>query len=443
MLRLKFVSGLMDRPAVATPAPVDRAAHEELARDAARQGAVLLVNRGGALPFAGLSRSKIAVIGPLGDGVDAQAAMLGGYSANPAPFSVATLAAALRAEAGSVSYSAGADPCNATVDAAAVRSAVAAAAAAELVVVALGDSGGVECVTCGEGRDRTDLNLPGSQLPLLRAVLDGVDSTKTKVVVTLIHGRPVTFGGDDRCGRFESCHNQLLEHPALSALIAAWHPGQFGGSALVDLISGRAPFVGKLTQAWPRSVGHIARGSGTGPWFGIPLRQGTKLTGDALASGLKTPLFPFAFGLQPGAEFRFSDFELSAKAVSHTATVTATVTVRNSGTQRSAVTVQLYYSPPIAPGGVMRFARRLVSFERVWLDPAASERVSLAFDVAEALGRYDEFCREWHGDESCTPGWVTDRGIYGLHVGDCCVSGVVNSTETCFNQVSTTLRVVE
>ena len=91
----------------------------------------------------------------------------------------------------------------------------------------------------------------------------------------------------------------------------------------------------------------------------------------------------------------------------------------------------------------MRFARRLVSFERVWLDPAASERVSLAFDVAEALGRYDEFCREWHGGSSCTPGWVTDPGIYGLHVGDCCVSGVVNSTETCANQISTTLRVAE
>ena len=247
VLRLKFASGLMDRPAVLSAAPVDREPHKELARDAVRQGAVLLINRGDALPFVGLSRAKIAVVGPLGDGFDAQAAMLGGYSAKPA-VAVATLFSALRTEASRVSFSAGASPCNATVDAAVVRAAVAAAASADLVLVAVGDSGGLECVTCGEGRDRTDLDLPGSQLPLLQAVLEGVDPKKTKVVVTLIHGRPVTFGGDDRCGRFESCHNQLLEHPALSAVVAAWHPGVFGGPALVDLLTGRAPFVGKLTQ---------------------------------------------------------------------------------------------------------------------------------------------------------------------------------------------------
>ena len=181
-------------------------------------------------------------------------------------------------------------------------------------------------------------------------------------------------------------------------------------------------------------MGHIAAGSGVAPWFGIPLRQGTNLKGDAYASGLKTPLFPFAWGLTPGAEFRFSDFELSAKAVSRTATVTATVTVRNSGTKRSATTVQLYYSPPIAPGGIMRFARRLVSFERVWLAPAASERVSMTLNVSDALSRYDEFCQVWDAQD-CAPGFVVDPGVYGLHVGDCCVSGVVNASATCTNQV--------
>eukprot|EP01047_Picozoa_sp_COSAG01_P039906 COSAG01_NODE_3323_length_6256_cov_2.121813_3_plen_371_part_00 len=370
--------------------------------------------------------------------------MLGGYSASPI-VPVATLLSALQAEravdTSAIPFVSGANPCNATVDQAAVRSAVSVAAAAELVLVAIGDSGGLECVTCGEGRDRTDLDLPGSQLALLRAVLDGVEPAKTRVVVVLIHGRPITFGGDERCGRLESCHNELLEHPALSAMVAGWHPGQFGGPALVDLLSGRAPFVGKLTQAWPRSVGHIARGSGVAPWFGIPLRQGTKLKGDAYASGLKTPLFPFAHGLQPGAAFSFSHFELSTNEVSRTGTVTATVSVQNSGTVRSAATVQLYYSPPIAPGGVMRFARRLVSFERVWVAAGTVERVSLTFNVSESLSRYDEFCQVWHGD-SCAPGWVLDPGVYGLHIGDCCVSGVVNASATCASQLSAAVRVI-
>ena len=67
MLRLKFASGLMDRePAEIPQTHMDRASHEELARDAARQGAILLINRNDALPFAGLSRAKVAVVGPLG-----------------------------------------------------------------------------------------------------------------------------------------------------------------------------------------------------------------------------------------------------------------------------------------------------------------------------------------------------------------------------------------
>ena len=449
VLRLKFASGLMDRPAAVAAAPVNREEHQELARDAARQGAVLLINRGGALPFKQLSNraTRVAVVGPLGDGLDAQLAMLGGYSSKPTG-TVATLLSALRADraaAGTqqegVTFAAGANPCNATVNGTEVQSAVSLAADAELALVVVGDSGGVECVTCGEGRDRTDLDLPGSQLALLRAVLDGVDAARTKVVVVLIHGRPVTFGKDDRCGRLESCHNALLDHPALSAMVAAWHPGEFGAPALVDLLAGRFPFVGKLAQAWPRSVGHIAEGSGVAPWFGIPLRQGTKLSGDAYASGLKTPLFPFAWGIQPGAAFSFSHLELSAKEVSRTGNVTVAVSVQNSGTVRSAATVQLYYSPPIAPGGVMRFARRLVSFERVWISAGATQHVTMAFNVSESLSRYDEFCQVWDGD-SCAPGWVVDPGEYGLHVGDCCVSGVVNSTATCQGQISTTLRVV-
>eukprot|EP01043_Picozoa_sp_COSAG02_P043353 COSAG02_NODE_3768_length_6264_cov_5.702676_5_plen_852_part_00 len=443
VLRLKFASGLMDRPAVAAQMPFDRERHQELARDAARQGAVLLINRGDTLPFKHLSRAKVAVVGPLGDGLDAQSAMLGGYSSTPTG-TVTTLFSAVRtatAAQGSVRFAAGANPCNATVNADEIQSAVALARSSELTLVVVGDSGGTECVTCGEGRDRTDLDLPGSQLALLRGVLDGVDSSRTKVVVVLIHGRPVTFGKDERCGRLQSCHNQLLDHPSLSAMIAAWHPGQFGAGALVDLLSGRFPFVGKLAQAWPRSVGHIAEGSGVAPWFGLPLRQGTNLERDAYASGLKTPLFPFAWGIQPGAAFSFSNLELSAREVSATDRVTVSVFVRNTGSVRSAATVQLYYSPPIAPGGVMRMARRLITFKRVWVAAEATEHLQLAFDVSESLSRYDEFCQVWNGD-ACAPGFVVDPGVYGLHIGDCCVSGVVNSTGTCRGQLSTILQCI-
>ena len=80
-------------------------------------------------------------------------------------------------------------------------------------------------------------------------------------------------------------------------------------------------------------------------------------------------------------------------------------------------------------------------------DPRLGRRLRMAmFDmdspaVGEALSRYDEFGREW--DAALTPGWTVDPGVYGLHVGDCCVSGVVDASATCSSQLSTTLRVLE
>ena len=486
-LRLKFASGLFDRPAVVRsssatdPAKTasDHARRVALARDAARQGIVLLVNKRSALPDVNLLSAgrRVAVVGPLGDGLDAQQSMLGGYAPKDVS-AVATLAAALRAAAGDgpaaakVSFAAGATPCNNSVPTGPMdgqAAAVALAAASDVAFVVVGDSGGVDCDTCGEGRDRTSLELPGSQLPLLRAVLNGVTHAKTKVVIVLVHGRPVTFGAAKECARLDECHNDdVLGHPALSSVVAAWRPGQEGGGALVDLVTGAAPFVGKLTQAWPRSVGQIGA-AGVGPWFGLPLRQGTTLTGDAYAEGLKTPLFPFAHGLQPGTDFVFSDLKLSRDTVTAASAMAAfgaaevvnvTVRVTNNGAVSSAATVQVYFSPPLAPYGAMRFARRLAGFERVWVRAGEAVEVTVGVKVGEELMRYDEWCALWggedgeeekeeeeeergeKGDESCKPGWTLDKGVYGFYVGDCCVNGVTDDSATCSNQERATLAVV-
>ena len=89
----------------------------------------------------------------------------------------------------------------------------------------------------------------------------------------------------------------------------------------------------------------------------------------------------------------------------------------------------------------MRIARRLISFQRVWIAAQATAHVTMVFNVSDSLSRYDEFCQMWEG-ETCVPGFVVDPGLYGLHVGDCCVSGVVNATSTCRGQLSMPLRVV-
>ena len=83
----------------------------------------------------------------------------------------------------------------------------------------------------------------------------------------------------------------------------------------------------------------------------------------------------------------------------------------------------------------------LLSVSTAWLGAGETASVELAFEVADALSRWDEFGAEWAPGTS--PGWVVDVGRYGLHVGDCCVSGVVNSSATCPEgaQVSTSLEV--
>lgn len=447
-LRIKFASGLFDRPAHATAGAVNRTGHRQLALSAARQGCVLLLNRNGTLPMSALAGGQglksVAVLGPISDGLDAELAMTGGYAAHTAPGSVQTVAAAVLQEVlpggATVSVRRGASVCNGTYPAGKVAESVAAAALADLALVVLGDSGGVNCTTCGEGRDRNDLDLPGTQLQLLRGVLDGVDPARTKVVVVLVHGRPATFGSNGACGRLDPCHNGLLDHPALAAVVAAWRPGQFGAAAVLDLLTGRHPFVGKLTQAWPRSVGQIGA-AGVGPWFGMPLRQGAGLTSDAYASGLKTPLFPFGYGLQPGAQFRFLNMSVDRPPHSGDDWVNVSVTVRNDGAVRSAATVQLYYSPPVAPFGILRLARRLVTFERVWVAAGETTVARMGFNGTEALSRYDEMGPEW--DAALAPAFVLDAGWYTLHAGDCCVSGVVADTTGCHLPLTSTFYVPE
>ena len=137
--------------------------------------------------------------------------------------------------------------------------ALAVASKADVTIVALGEN----LKSNGEWYDRDCLDLAGTQLALLRRL---VQETSTRVVVVLLTGRPLTFGGYNASG-----HSLLDE---LESVIVLGRPGVQGSIALAQVLLGEASPSGKLAASWPRSVGHI--GSGSSPW--LQMRRGKWLS---------------------------------------------------------------------------------------------------------------------------------------------------------------------
>jgi beta-glucosidase len=372
ILRAKFAAGLFDGDqylyvnVTNLPYVLDAPAHRALAYQAAAEGAILLTNtNNSALPLtlapaAGGAR-KIAIIGPNSgcedpttNSCDAISAMLGGYSNAGAP--VVTVRAAAEAAANasggalSVSYSRGCniDDYNTSL----IAPAVAAAAAADVAIVVVGDSAdGYGQGSCAEGIDADSLDLPGGQLELLNALV--TQQTSTPVIVVLVHGRPATFGAG--IAAFTGMNNQLLSR--FDAVLAAWRPGEEGGNAIWDILAGKVNPSGRLAQNWIRNVGAI-RGPAN-PWF-----QARNFPSRAYVTEPATPLFPFGFGLSY-TNYTLKSVQLPTQPLGANETFTVTAMVGSSG-PAGKVVVQVYFSinPPTKYVGYVRsllcFAKALI-----------------------------------------------------------------------------------
>jgi beta-glucosidase len=126
-----------------------------------------------------------------------------------------------------------------------IAAAVTLAQASDVVVLAIGDS----MKSSGEWGDRDSLDLPGSQMPLLAAIAN----LSTPCVMVHIGGRTATFGAD----------NALLGQ--VDAFMTAFRPGQMGGVAIANILTGITSPSGKLAQNWVRNAGQSM--SGASPWL--------------------------------------------------------------------------------------------------------------------------------------------------------------------------------
>jgi beta-glucosidase len=365
VLQQKLELGLLDATFDEEPpsnVQLDSPAHRALARALAEESVVLLHNDGvlplssppgrvdpaGALP----ASRRIAVIGP---NADRMGALFGCYSfinhvlpqhAGVEPgIDVPTVLDALRAEFDSVSFTEGCaveDPNRGGFDAA-----VAAATAAEVAVLVMGDQAGLfGRGTVGEGCDRDDLELPGVQRDLVEAVL----ATGTPTVLVLLTGRPYAVDwAMQRC----------------AAVVQAFFPGEEGARAVAGVLSGRVNPSGRLPVSLPRSAGaqpysylHVALGEG---------RELTNLD--------TTPAAPFGSGL---SYTTFGYYELTVPDEVPTDTsMPVSVRVTNTGSVAGDDVVQLYGRDLV--GSVTRPVAQLLGYRRVHLAPGQSATVR--FDV--------------------------------------------------------------
>jgi beta-glucosidase len=253
--------------------------------------------------------------------------------------------------------------------------ALAAARKSDIIVAVVGISADLE----GEerdnsdpgffGGDRTDIDLPRTQEHLLQTLA----STGKPLVVVLTSGSALAV-------------NWANDHAA--AILEAWYPGEEGGTAVADVLSGDYNPAGRLPVTFYKSVAQLP------PYTSYSMADRT------YRYSTETPLYPFGFGLS------YSSFSYSTPAIAHAFAggqavsaessasnsspnefrvhshdaITVSVTVTNASAIPGDEVAELYISHPGVDGAPIR---ALVGFRRAHLDAHASQTVSFLLTARE------------------------------------------------------------
>ena len=352
----------------------DSRLHRAEAREVARKSLVLLKNQNDTLPLK--KQARIALVGPL---AKAPIDIMGSWAAAGQPAQSVTVFDGMRnaiVQQDNLIYARGAnitddqsvvdylnflnfdapevvnDPRPAQVM---IDEAVKAAQQADVVVAVVGESRGMS----HESSSRTNLDIPASQ----RALITALKATGKPLVLVLMNGRPLSID---------------VQQQQADAVLETWFSGTEGGNAIADVLFGDYNPSGKLPITFPRSVGQI-------PTYyshlsiGRPFTPGKpgNYTSQYFDEG-NSPLYPFGYGLSY-TDFSLSDVRLSAKTLKPGATLTASVTVTNTGKRAGETVVQLYIQDVTA--SMSRAVKELKNFEKVMLNPG--EQKVVQFTLSE------------------------------------------------------------
>jgi beta-glucosidase len=364
--------------------------HRKAARIAAEHSFVLLKNDNQILPLK-KSGSRIAVVGPLADN---KRDMLGTWViAGEWQKSVSVLEGIknVAGNSGLITYAKGA---NITEDTAFIsrlnffgqqmvsvdkrpanellEEAVDNAKRSDVIVAVVGESQSMS----GESSSRADISIPESQQSMLKALA----KLGKPLVIVLFNGRPLTL---------------TWENENAAAILDVWAPGTEAGNAVAEVLFGNYNPSGKLTTTFPRSVGQIPiyyNHLNTGrPYSGGP----AKFKSNYLDIS-NDPLYPFGYGLSY-TKFNYGDIKISKTNLKGNETLTATVTVTNSGKYAGEEVVQLYIGDPVA--SVSRAVKELKGFQKINLQVGETKNVT--FNITpEQLKFYNSQLRyDWEPGE--------------------------------------------
>ena len=382
ILRVKYELGLFDDPY--KYCDQDRSDSElgseenmMVALDAAKKSIVLLKNDNGLLPLK-KQNQKIAIIGQLANDKNST---LGNWRSQVEYNSAVSVVEGMKKYKGNKTiYQKGVDLYYGETnfhnrvkinfkDKSDFGKAKLAAATSDVVIMVLGEEGHQS----GEGRSRTNIDLPGLQKELLKEI----KKVNKNIVLVVMSGRPLDLTWEDE---------------NIPAIVQAWQLGSRSGDAIAQVLYGDYNPSGKLTMSFPRNVGQV-------PVYynfkntGRPSTSIEQVTNSGYADVENSPLYSFGYGLSY-TKFSYSDLKISSDSMTKDSRINASITVTNSGRVKGREVVQMYIHDRYA--SATRPIRELKGFQIIELDP--DESITVTFEIDKSLLEFFNANNRWEAE---------------------------------------------
>jgi beta-glucosidase len=272
-----------------------------------------------------------------------------------------------------------------TANPAMIDEAVTLAKKSELAILFIGGNRDYE----SESRDRKDLALPFGE----QALVDAVTAVNPKTIVVVVGGAPYDINAINKNN---------------NTIVWSWYNGSENGNALADVLLGKVNPSGKLPFTFPAALEQSpAHALGVEAYPGQDLQEEYK---EGILVGYRwfdtkniEPLYPFGYGLSY-TSFAYSGLRTNKNGYKESETITATITVKNTGSYNGKETVQFYVGK--AGSVVARAEKELKAFRKVDITKGESKTVTVSIPVKD-LAYFD----------ANSMNWIVEPGEYTLRAG--------------------------